>query len=600
MRTSSRPFRPIDVRPLAVRVTALVLLSGPTSALAQSPPADSAAVGEAHELQREFERFRESRTPVDRGPQRDGECDERIGRICIWFGGEEEEDFPGELRETSEARVKLISGLFDAYRQVQDRWILGQLVHYLVEHRDMGEATRVATECGIDETWWCSALLGYVLHVNLQYPEAEAAFRESLDLMPDSVWHEWTTPHYVFTPDAVEEFNRAPPQERERRFELLWRLSDPLFLFDGNDRFTDHFARLVVAENRRDAADPIGLEWEEDLEETLIRYGRNTGYSRVQDLQAMMRNRLLDTRRMIGHHHPKSRGYLFPEQFLASPWDIPPESWITAPREARTWYAPPYAPEVRGLETQVGRFRRGGRMLVVGAYRPMVPSIEEGALGELVPAWSPESGLEGEPYAALYLVPETGEEPLEVRSRDAEGVLNMEVVPGLYVSSLEVVDLEGRQAWRARQGVAQFPLIPGLVDVSDLMILKEGAPLPTSLEEALPHVRPGVRIRQGERFPILWEAYGLRIREPIQVTIGFSAGRPGFLERVGEFLGVIEPEQPVNITFDDLGGDRLQESFHALEIELPDLEPGEYTLHLRLQLFGREPVVTSRPIVVEG
>jgi hypothetical protein len=36
-----------------------------------------------------------------------------------------------------------------------------------------------------------------------------------------------------------------------------------------------------------------------------------------------------------------------------------------------------------------------------------------------------------------------------------------------------------------------------------------------------------------------------------------------------------------------------------VEIELPDLEPGEYTLHLRLELRGRTPVVTSRPIVVE-
>jgi len=37
----------------------------------------------------------------------------------------------------------------------------------------------------------------------------------------------------------------------------------------------------------------------------------------------------------------------------------------------------------------------------------------------------------------------------------------------------------------------------------------------------------------------------------------------------------------------------------SLELQLPDLDPGEYTLHLRLQLAGREAVVTSRPIIVE-
>jgi hypothetical protein len=167
------------------------------------------------------------------------------------------------------------------------------------------------------------------------------------------------------------------------------------------------------------------------------------------------------------------------------------------------------------------------------------------------------------------------------------------------VSGLEVVDLDGRQAWRARQGVVQLPLTPGLVDVSDLMILREGAPLPESLDEAMPDIRPGVRLRRGERFPVVWEVYGLRVQEPVRVTIGFSRGRPGFLERVGDFLGVITPPQPVDITFDDRGPDEIQSVFRAVELTLPDLDPGEYTLHLQLDLPGRTPVVTSRPIVVE-
>jgi hypothetical protein len=168
------------------------------------------------------------------------------------------------------------------------------------------------------------------------------------------------------------------------------------------------------------------------------------------------------------------------------------------------------------------------------------------------------------------------------------------------VSGLEVVDLEGRRAWRARQGVVQLALSPGAVDVSDLMILREGAPLPSSLDEAIPHVRPGVRVRAGERFPVVWEAYGLRVQEPVTITIGFSRGRPGFLARVGEFLGVIEPDRPVDISFEDAGPDVVQSVFRAVELELPDLEPGDYTLHLRLEITGRTPVVTSRPILVEG
>ena len=196
------------------------------------------------------------------------------------------------------------------------------------------------------------------------------------------------------------------------------------------------------------------------------------------------------------------------------------------------------------------------------------------------------------------MVPESGEEPVFVRGNDPEGVLTVQTWPGRYVSGLEVVDLEGRQAWRARQGIVQLPLTPGLVDVSDLMILREGTPLPASLDEAIPDVRPGVRLRTGESFPVVWEVYGLRILEPIQVSIGFSQGRPGFLERVGEFLGLIEPTQPVEITFDDTGPAEVQSIFRAIELELPVLDPGEYTLHLQLELPGRTPVVRSRPIIV--
>jgi hypothetical protein len=69
---------------------------------------------------------------------------------------------------------------------------------------------------------------------------------------------------------------------------------------------------------------------------------------------------------------------------------------------------------------------------------------------------------------------------------------------------------------------------------------------------------------------------------------------------VGQFLGIIEPEGNVDITFDETGPDRVQAVFRAVEVELPALEPGEYTLHLQLDLAGRTPVVTSRPIIVEG
>ena len=587
------------------------LLAAPPAGAAQEQGeemlTDSALVELARTKQREFEEFRESRIPVER-ERTDATCDERIGRICIWFGGEDEIRFPRELSEVGEARTELIDFLTDANERLADPWVLGQLVHYLVERESLVQAEQVASACGIEERWWCLALTGYALHVQLRYVESEDVFREALATMPEEELAWWIALRYVMTPDAEAAFQQADPDEQLRQWELFWRLSDPLFLFLGNDRLTDHLARLVEAKNFRDAVHPQGLSYADheadderdglsfrnDMEATLIRYGRIIGYSRTHDPSQLARGRLVDTRRVVGHHHPKSRGYLFPERFLESPSEVPPESWITAPREARTWYAPPYAPEIRGLDTQIARFRRDGEMLVVGAYKPTPPPPDP-----LDPGAAPEPvEIDGPVHSALFLVPEDGSEPISVRGTDSEGVLTMYSWPGRYVSGIEVVDQEGRRAWRARQGVQLLPLAFGVVDASDLMILKEDAPLPETLDEAIPHARPGIRVRQGERFPVVWEVYGLRVEEPIRVTLGFTQGHPGFLARVGEFLGILEPDEPVEVTFEDAGVDLVQHAFRSIELELPDLEPGEYTLHLRLDIAGREPVTKSRPITV--
>lgn len=617
------PSRPVLVT--ALLVAAFPLVTGTAPAEAQERTVEA-----AREHQQRFERFRQSRIPVD--PREEVGCDERIGRICIWFGGEDEEDFPAEPVETEQARRGLIGVLLETREQVRDPWVLGQLVHYLVEQRDFAYAERVAEECGIEESWWCDALLGYSRHVRGAWVEAGEAFQDALAGMPAEERRRWTALRPLVSDDDLEALDDLAAGAREAREELFWRLSDPLLLVEGNDRLTDHFARLVLARNRQDAENPQGLLWDDDLEETLVRYGRMLGWSRTHDPRSPMaggRFQLQDTRSVHGHHHPRSRGYLFPGEFLASPSEIPPESWLTAPRAARTWYAPPYAPDFQGLETQVGRFRRGAEMLVVAAYRPAPRDTlldssrparptdlavrrdrdadrREGGGADPFGGGRPGGGdplgpeLDGPVRAGLFLVPVDGGPAVETTGIRAEDVLTLRAEPGAYVSSLELLAPEDERAWRARQGVRQAALFPGQVSVSDLLVLREGAALPEDLEDAIPDVRPGVRVGLGERFVVVWEAYGLQVDQPVGVTLGFTRGRPGFLQRVGEFLGVVEPEEPVEITFADAATEQVQSAFRAVRIQLPELEPGAYTLHLRLDLPEGEPVVTSRPIVVEG
>ena len=595
----------IALPPVVVAAALSFLLVAPGDASAQDRPVSrsdsSDMVKKAHDRQRDFEFFRQSRIPV-RSDMVGGGCDQQIGCICIWFGGDEEDNFPPESPQVGLARGQLNQQLAETTARIGDPWVMGQLVHYLAEAGAYGEAERAARECELQEMWWCSALLGYALHVEGKYVEAEAAFREAVPDLPKRQRERWIIPLYILSQKAEKDFKRLDPEEQAKRWDLFWRLSDPLYLVEGNDRLTEHYARWVQAENRRDAENPQGLFWEDDLEEVLVRYGRTRGYSRSHSPAATMRmgGGLQDTRRVVGHHSPRSRGYLFPEEFIQSPSEIPPESWITAPRESQTWYAPPYAPDFRGLESQVGRFRRGDEMLVVGAYQPGPYSAAAFGGGGPAAASAPAEEIDGPVEAGLFLIPEDGGEAAEVRGTEAQGVLTLSAPPGRYVSSLEVLDAADKRAWRARQGVRQVPLVPGLVAVSDLLILEKDAAFPVSLEDAIPQVRKGVRVGLGERFTVVWEVYGLRVEQPARVTIGFTRGRPGFMQRVGDFLGIIAPEDPVEITFDDPGPDGVQSAFRAVDLELPELEPGDYTIHLRLDLPGREPAITSRPIVVEG
>lgn len=57
---------------------------------------------------------------------------------------------------------------------------------------------------------------------------------------------------------------------------------------------------------------------------------------------------------------------------------------------------------------------------------------------------------------------------------------------------------------------------------------------------------------------------------------------------------------PVEVSFDTHGADEVERVFRAFELALPELEPGEYTLHVRLERPGREPVTSSRPLTIEG
>jgi hypothetical protein len=220
-----------------------------------------------------------------------------------------------------------------------------------------------------------------------------------------------------------------------------------------------------------------------------------------------------------------------------------------------------------------------------------------GDVYEVPVAFLPEV-LEENIQSGLFLFDSEGGEQYQVRGEGPKGAFQLRVPNGHYIVGLEVFNPHAKRAWRDRHGLWQDPIVPGLAAVSDLLILEGGGEVPRSLDEALPTALPAVRIEAGDAFKVAWELYGLRVGEAASVRIGVNRGRTGLARQLGEFLRFVEPNEPVVMSYEDAGPDVLGTVFRAVELNLSDLEPGEYTITVEIELSGREPMTVARSISI--
>ena len=620
----------LDAAPRAIPV--LTEIATASALAAQDRDAtnpDSVALHEeAKEAQARFERFREDRIPPELGGY-GGRCDDLIGRFCLRFGdGEDEGEWsvPEEPVEFGMARVRVLRELREIHQQIpRDSWILGQRVFYMGEVGDWQGAENLIRRCG-GGNWWCTSLLGFVRHAQGDWNTAADLFALAKSQLPEG--ENLLSLDLLLDPDALEVYEDSPDQAAAE--ERLWLLSDPLYLVDGNDRMTEQYARAVLVRMRREAVNPYGVEWGDDIEELTLRYGAEKAWERRRGIP---NGTLQDTRSIVGRHHPKSQEFLPPDAALDDPAEVAAGDWTLEQRRPWTGYAPPYAPDLNALETQVARFRRGDSLLVAGAFAPEEEDVAEDArrrnqnrnprivdlrarrnqdrsdqqarlnpfarpIEEPPPLPAETAEPEGPVQSALFLIDTESDVTHKVLGEGPSGAFQLQVPNGRYVVGIEAFSPDAKEAWRDRHGLWQDPIFPGLAAMSDLLILEGGGEIPTSLDEALPTALPAVRVRTGESIKVAWELYGLAIGESASVRIGVDQGGPGFIRRLGAFLRVLEPDAPVVITFEDAGPDVLGTVFRAVRLSLSDLEPGEYTLTVEVELPGREAMAQSRPILI--
>jgi tetratricopeptide (TPR) repeat protein len=578
-------------RPL-VLVLVIAGLAAGRDAAAQIPddPARIAESARAAQTRYEKVRLRHLSTTWSRsGSSRD----EIVGRIALINDAGLEEWRPSpDPAPVADARADLLAALDRAAARLPgDGWITGQRVFYYLEAGNTESALAAARDCRGDG-WWCRALVGWALHAAGEFVASESAFREALAAMPPKERDRWTDLGPLLDDDSARLFKDGPDEARSRLERRYWWLADPLWSLPGNDRLTEHYARLVQDKVLEDARTPFEMSWGSDLREVLIRYGWPVGWERTRARSWALGKS--GGGGIIGHDPPGERRFAPDAAMLERPTESAAGALTLDEEGARTTYSPAYAERFLDLDHQLAVFRRGQLARVVAGWSLPADSL----------AGSPEAPSNDAPVeAAVAVSANPADLPVLawMEGRRSSGTLAVTVPWAPAVVSVEALSLEAGLAARARYGLPITGPSGARPALSDLLLIDPAAPLPRSLEEAVPRARGTTRLDPGASMGVFWELYPPG-GGPYQVrwSLRLRDDRGGFWKGLGAALGLasraggstaLEWVEPVP------GG--LDYAPRTLVLTLPELPPGDYALELEAVFPDSRRARVERPIVVE-
>lgn len=542
----------------------------------------------ARDRQRAFERHRRRRLPFA-GGRGGGDCDEIVGRYCLWHeDGDEDYEPPEEPESVTRERARLLEHLARALERVPGSdWLVGQRVRYLLEAGRRDEALRQGTSGCAAARWWCRALEGMVLHERGEFAASGRAFEGALAAMAPERRRRWTDLSDLLEDDARDRWESADSAAREALSRRLWHLSDPLYLVPGNDRRTEDLARRVQVLMREDAATPFDAYWDAGLGELTIRYDVPYAFGR----EPPRPGRLATETTVVGRHHPDALHWLPTPEALLDLARAGPDGWELDDPEPRSEHAPSYADTTGRLDHWLTVLPRGDTTLVVAAYRSTVPRGSEDpaeeALLRLVPA------------AALDTT--TGELPA-ADDRWTGGPrrgLAVRVPSAPHLVALELLRRDARVAERARYGLPLERRPEALPGLSDLLVLEPGDSVPPTLEAALPRARGPAPVAPGDRLGLYWEMYGpRRLMADVEVSLTLAEGDGDVLDDLAGALGLGDGDV-VALGWKDRAGETGRVHPRAVQLRLPkELSEGGYRLQLSVRVPGHEVMTTVRDLRV--
>lgn len=547
------------------------------AAQAQLAPRDSLRIlGEAHSAQFGFEAARRLSLPRTQ-PLDQPACDAVIGRMCYWNedgSNDDEPDGSSEPATISRARRRLINLLGKLSAQSPaDVWIAGQRVRYLVENGDDSAAVTAARDCRAAQ-WWCDGLRGYALHAAGDYAASEAAFDTALDAMPHDARCKWTDIALLLTDSEREEYQRLPCDARRAAEQRFWKLAQPSYVVRGNDRRTEHFSRVLLAELWASSSNAYGMSWADDMREILIRYGAPSWYA------ATWPSGNGSSAGTIGHD--RRHGFHFAATVDRDNirWDI----HAKAPRER---YAAPYIDSVTELNAQFALLKRGDSALVVAVYSSAMPTRN----------------------ALLGIAPDSGVTMVSRDSASAVYVRRARTAWKGVVAGIEEYDPERRIDARARVWLAPPATTSGAPELSTLVLFApDTAHAVESLDDALARALTVSELRGTRKVGLYWEVYGQPMRaaasdsaandsstaQHSDVVITVTRTDGGVLKWLGQALHLTRGDSPLAMRWHDSGSGDV--SARSVVLDLSQLPDGAYRIALSAGPDDVHRTVTWRDI----
>ncbi len=457
-------------------------------------------------------------------------------------------------------------------------FLVGHAVYLAQKSNNHLGALQLLEECGA-ALWWCSALRGMVLQDAGRPTQAQIHFDSFAASAPDSIvcdvvdatWllGEFELSQSGLNPIALEArrpwADRSCGERAEASRTLFW-LADPLFIVDGNDRWTEYLSKVLVFRLSQEISDARpsarARQAGRDLSRSMIaRRGPRDSWARSRNPEGAGR---------VWTSHSAARYHFLPD-FEGGDFSRP--TWSLQSDFDLEGYTPAYAPFFPAA-VQIARFRSeaAGLQRIAAATSVAGTPIESAV----------ESG-----YLVFTDAPESFPLQLEAQFQDARAVYLPDAEPKPYVASFEILTAEGI-GWHREQ---LQPLALEGDGVSDLLLYRPvGMEEPISLLAAAALMHGSTEVEAAEQ-GLFWEVYGAPEGTPIEFSLEIrSEETGGLMNQVRRLFGGAEERDATLSWSEPSQGERHA---RAIILDLRDLEPGEYTVALRATWSENDAIVTA-------